>query len=89
MYISTAHAIKFNCPDYLNDIFIFTVCRFQERSEELKARAHTSYDFSNEIEHLHNRAVQYWKEATDMLDRMKRFVGLYGNRSHFVKHGVT
>ncbi len=46
---------------------------FHERSEELKARAHSSYDFTNEIEHLHNRAVQYWKEATEMLDRMKRY----------------
>ena len=41
--------------------------------EELKAKSHSAYDYSNEIDHLQNRAVQYWREACDILDRYQRY----------------
>ena len=41
--------------------------------EELKAKSHSAYDYSNEIDHLHNRAVQYWREACDILEKFQRY----------------
>ena len=41
--------------------------------EELKAKSHSAYDYCNEIDHLQNRAVQYWREACDILDRYQRY----------------
>ena len=41
--------------------------------EELKAKSHSAYDYSNEIDHLQNRAVQYWREACDILEKFQRY----------------
>ncbi len=40
--------------------------------DELKSKGLRENELTEEAGHLQNRAVQFWKEATDVLERNKR-----------------